>query len=214
MHWLSNNYQWIAAVVVMPIFLLVLKRWVDSPKPTTNAVPTQVTLNIGQLVAASVRDESAHDERTARPAWPKQHGAYIADSSEAIPLFPNTLDGFRSKDDKDFWGKPFSTKGTIRVFQGKDWEGIWKFPNTMNGCSSGVFMIRWRSAYPDVRVQTSAVNNAAVASRFATKPGAFGYMSGTNCDQPMFKFAEALNRSKGTTLVDIYYELKFWQAAP
>lgn len=36
-------------------------------------------------------------------------------------------------------------------------------------------------------------------------------LSGTNCDQPMFKFADSRN---GDTLVDIYYELKFWQAAP
>jgi hypothetical protein len=143
--------------------------------------------------------------------WPKDLGAYIAMSSEEIPLFPSTLSGFRSKDGKDFWNKPFPTKGSIRVFQGKDWDGIWKFPNTMNGCSSGIFMIRWRSADPKVHIQTSAVNNPPVASRWQTKPGAFGYMSGTNCDQPMFKFAESRD---GATLVDVYYELKFWQAAP
>jgi hypothetical protein len=35
----------------------------------------------------------------------------------------------------------------------------------------------------------------------------YGYMYGTNCDQPLFKVTES-------TLVDVYYELKFWQAAP
>jgi len=150
-------------------------------------------------------------QSTIRPAWPEEKGAHIATSGEAIPNFPTTLSGYRSEAGKDFWGKPFSTRGTIRVFQGTDWDGIWKFPNTMNGCSSGVFMIRWRSADPNVLIQSSAVNNAAVESRSQTKPGAFGYMSGTNCDQPMFKFAES---SDGATLVDVYYELKFWQAAP
>jgi hypothetical protein len=56
------------------------------------------------------------------------------------------------------------------------------YNNTMNGCSSGVFMIRGRSADPNVHIKTSAANNAPpVASRSQTKPGVFGYMSGTNC---------------------------------
>ena len=153
----------------------------------------------------------AAQSQQRRPARPKQFGAYITTSSKTIPLFPNALSGYRFEEGKDFWGKPFSSRGTIRVFKGQDWEGISKFPNTMNGCSSGVFMIRWRSAYATDRISTSAVNNAAVASKSETKPGVFGYMSGTNCDQPMFKFADSRNDD---TLVDIYYELKFWQAAP
>ncbi len=127
------------------------------------------------LIAVLFLLGAAQSQQT-RPTWPKQLGAYVATSSEAIPLFPSTWSGFRSEEGKDFWGKPFSTKGTIRVFQGTDWEGIPNFPNTMNGCSAGVFMIRWRSAYASDRIQTSAVNNAAVASRFQTRPGVFGYI--------------------------------------
>jgi hypothetical protein len=153
----------------------------------------------------------AAESQQRRPAWPKHAGAYIAASSEAIPLFPRVLSGFRSEDGKDFWDKPFANKGTIRIFRGNDWQGIRNFPNTMNGCSSGAFMVRWRSADPKVLIQTSAENNAAVASRAQTKPGVFGYMSGTNCDQPLFKFVESHD---GATLVDVFYELKFWQAAP
>jgi hypothetical protein len=154
---------------------------------------------------------AANSQQIRVPAWPKQFGAYIATSSETIPLFPHTLSGYRSEDGKDFWDKPFSAKDSIRIFQGKDWQGIWKFPSTMNGCSSGVFMIRWRSADPNVRVQTSTAYSPAVASRSQIKPGEFGYMSGTNCEQPMFKFADSQD---GANLVDVYYELRFWRAAP
>src|SRR5713226_8658379 len=146
--------------------------------------------------------------------WPKDLGAYIATSSEEIPLISSTLSGFRSENGKDFWGKPFSTRGSIRISQGGDWEGIWKFPNTMNGCSHGVFMIRWRSADPNIRAHSVVAYSAAVASRSEVKTGIFGYMSGTNCEQPMFKFADALYRIRGTFLVDLFYELKFWQASP
>jgi hypothetical protein len=165
------------------------------------------------LVTTLVPLSLTSQQRPARPAWPKQAGAYIATSSEAIPAFPRELSGFRSEDGKDFWGKPFSVTGTMRVFQGNGWLGIYKFPSTMNGCSSGFFMIRWRSASPDTPVQSSVRPSAAVAGSGDTKPGAFGYMSGTNCEQPMFNFGATRNRN-GATLVDIHYELKFWQAGP
>jgi len=46
MHWLASNYQWLAAVVVMPIILLLLKQRADSRKKTTSPVPApQATLN-------------------------------------------------------------------------------------------------------------------------------------------------------------------------
>jgi|SRR5580704_7883439 hypothetical protein len=157
----------------------------------------------------------AKNQQSAVPLeWPKDFGAYIAVSSEKIPLFPSSLSGFRSENGKDFWGKPFSTTGSIRIFQGNDWEGIWRFPNTMNGCSHGVFMARWRSADPNIRVHSVVTYSAAVASRSEAKTGTFGYMAGTNCGQPMFKFADLPYRIRGTLLVDLFYEIKFWQAAP
>jgi hypothetical protein len=165
------------------------------------------------LVTALVPLTLTSQQRPARPAWPKQAGAYIATSSEAIPPFPRELSGFRSEDGKDFWGKPFSVTGTMRVFQGNGWLGIPNFPSTMNGCSSGFFMIRWRSDSPDVPVQSSVRYSAKIAGSGGIKTGGFGYMSGTNCDQPMFNFGEVRNRN-GATLVDVHYELKFWQAAP
>jgi hypothetical protein len=152
-------------------------------------------------------------ERSPARLWPEQLGGYVATSSEAIPAFPSELSGYRFEAGKDFWGKPFSEKGTIRVFQRSGWQGIPKFPATMNGCSSGVFMIRWRSAHPETPVESSLRSYNALVE-VDTKPAqGFGYMSGTNCEQPMFKFPDEPNRY-GATLVDVYYELKFWQAAP
>ncbi len=101
----------------------------------------------------------------------------------------------------------------MRIFQGQGWQGIPDFPNSSNGCSSGEFMIRWRSANPDVRIQSSARNSAEYTFSNNIKTGMFGYMSGTNCEQPMFKFGGTINKN-ASTLADIYYELKFWQAAP
>lgn len=154
---------------------------------------------------------SPDDQRsTSRPLWPEERGEYIAVSSEAIPHFPAALSGFRPVEpNRDFWNKPFPVEGSIRLFRGNDWEGIPNFPHTMNGCSNGVFMIRWRSAHPHTLVRSSVRYSSK--SKGDEKIGAFGYMSGTNCEQPMFKMVETPN---GHTLVDLFYELKFWQAAP
>jgi hypothetical protein len=141
------------------------------------------------------------------PVWSK--GVFVTTSSEVIPPFPLRLSGYRSEENKDFWNKPFPLRGSIRVFNEKPLEGIPDFPNTMNGCSSGVFMIRWRSADPNVLIESSVRYSSDVPGE--TKTGVFGYMSGTNCEQPMFRFRRSAN---GNTLVDVYYELKFWQAAP
>ena len=169
-------------------------------------------LSLGLI--AFLSSGAASQRGPAQPTWPKQAGVYTASSSETIPAFPSQLNGFRSEDRKDFWGKPFVLRGSIRVFQGNDWEGIPNFPNTMNGCSAGLFMIRWRSAYPSDDLIESSVRYSAAAPKLAvTKTGGFGFMSGTNCEQPMFKFAGAHSPQKDT-LVDVYYELKFWQAAP
>jgi hypothetical protein len=167
-------------------------------------------MRISTLLALGGRSQQS----AVRLDWPKAFGAYIANSSEETPLFPSTLSGFRSENGKDFWDKPFPIKGSIRLGQGGEWQGIGKFPNTMNGCSHGVFMARWRSADPNIRVHSIVAYSAAVASRSEARTGVFGYMSGTNCEQPMFRFADALYRIRGTLLVDLFYELQFWQAAP
>lgn len=151
--------------------------------------------------------------------WTKNGGVNIAASSAAIPAFPRSLSGFRpAGKDKDYWDNPlsehhenFKMKGTVRVFEDGGWADIYEFPHTMNSCSAGVFMIRWRSANPDVTVESTVDYSPENASR--GKTGKFGYMYGTNCDQPLFKFGRALN-SNESNLVDVYYEVKFWQAAP
>jgi hypothetical protein len=101
----------------------------------------------------------------AQPVWPTHRGANVTTSSESIPLFPKRLSGFISEAGQDFWGKPFPSRGTMRIFQGQSWQGIPDFPNTQNGCSSGAFMIRWRSANPDVRVQSSARYSSEISEK-------------------------------------------------
>ncbi len=159
---------------------------------------------------SSTRKDSAHAATNTRLSWPQVKGVYIASSSASIPQFPARLSGYRSESGQDFWGHPFRTTGTLRIIQGTGWDGVYQFPNTMNDCSNGVFMIRWRSANPHVRVESS-VRYSPEDNSAKTKIGNFGYMSGSNCEQPLFKFTGARD---GANLTDIYYELKFWQAAP
>ena len=147
-----------------------------------------------------------------RPLWPTKPGVFIATSSETIPLFPRALNRYRSVNNKDYWDRPFSCTGSIRIFEGSGWTVIPDFPTTMNHCSDGVFMLRWRSANPDVRITTALGSfDSTVVS--PTKTGKCGYVYSNNCEQLMFKFNGTLNGSDAN-LADLYYEVKFWQAAP
>jgi hypothetical protein len=152
-------------------------------------------------------------QRNRPTAWPSKGGVYLATASQTIPAFPRTLAGFRSTGNLDYWDHSlrFSLHGSTRIFEGNGWERISDdFPMTMNHCSDGAFMLRWRSANPKVRI-TSAVGYHFTNQIYAQKTGAFGYMQGSNCEEPLFKF---VGSSDTSTLVDIYYELKFWRAAP
>ena len=138
--------------------------------------------------------------------WPKRQGVYIAKSSASIPTFPRVLREFRfAGKNKDYWGESFDTDGSTRIFEGNDWEELSEFPHTMNHCSDGVWMLRWRSANPAVRISTGIANNTYDQGVSNGKTGNYGYMSGTNCEQPYFKFARATG-GNGSNLVDIYYE--------
>jgi hypothetical protein len=92
------------------------------------------------LVVAMLMPFAAMSQNAVHPSWPNQKvvSVYVVSSSEAIPAFPHELSGYRSEDGKDFWNEPFPVRGTMRVSQGNGWQGIPKFPSTMNGCSSGV----------------------------------------------------------------------------
>lgn len=57
-------------------------------------------------------------------SWPKQPGAYVALSSKTLPAFPGKLSGYQLEDGRDFWGKPFSATGSVRIFQGNGWQGM------------------------------------------------------------------------------------------
>ena len=141
-----------------------------------------------------------------------KEGAFTAKSSAKIPAFPKTLRGFRSSGKKDYWGESFETSGSLRVFGGQSWETIYdgptEFPHTMNHCSDGVFMVRWRAAYPSVKVK-SAVGYLTDNVTHTAPAASFGYMYGSSCEMPLFMFAKNNNE-----LGDIYYEVKFWKAAP
>lgn len=147
----------------------------------------------------------------ARPPWPQTMGEFSVVSRDRIPLFPRALSGYVSEPGKDFAGRPYPVRGSIRVADGSEWKGLRHFPRTKNGCSFGVFMLRWRVSDPAIRVYSTIDNPRKSTANVAT--GAYGYMYGTICDKPQFKFANA-TKPNWSNLADVFYELKFWEATP
>lgn len=79
-------------------------------------------MRMSTLLALSARSQ---DSLTLE--WPKDFGVYIAGSSEEIPAFPLTLSGFRSEEGRDFWNKPFPTRGWIRISKATIGKGYGSF---------------------------------------------------------------------------------------
>jgi hypothetical protein len=146
-----------------------------------------------------------------RPPWPQTMGEFRAMSRDRIPVFPRALSGYVSEPGKDFAGKPYPIRGSVRVEDGSEWKGLRHFPRAKNGCSFGVFMLRWRLSDPAIRVYSTIDNPTKSTPNVAT--GAYGYMYGTMCDKPQFKFANA-TKPNWSNRVDVFYELKFWEATP
>jgi hypothetical protein len=69
------------------------------------------------LVLVVTSSAESIPSKTPRLSWPKNRGVYLAKSSESIPTFPRALSGFRSELNMDFWGKPFNSRGTLRIFE-------------------------------------------------------------------------------------------------
>ena len=72
--------------------------------------------------------------------------AVAVSTRSAIPQFPASIPEFYRVPGRDFWNNPVSERGQVRTFGDGEWQSIHEFPNTMNGCNNGVFLLRWRSS--------------------------------------------------------------------
>ena len=155
----------------------------------------------GEEAQAELKDSQAA-EASQGGSWPSDLGTYRTSSSAGIPAFPKRLEGFRPRGD--------AQSGIIRVFEGKGWTGIHEFEVGANGCSHSMMMVRWRSANA-ITIQTSTAGSHIDESAPDAPASTHGYMFGSRCDQPAFKFG----KTEGTsTLVDVFYEVQHWDAAP
>jgi hypothetical protein len=188
--------------------------WVKQSSRTNQSEPTQQPKT--QPSATSlITPESAPTSERPTTAWPKRGGVYVATSSEGIPDFPRVLSGFHAaRRGVTYFDEPFDSSSGARVSSDR-WEGIYQFPVTENQCSAGVFMLRWRSG--GGRIATMLGGDTGESYRLnngvpSVQTGRFGYIYGSNCQQPMFKFVP--DRNFSGNIEDVYYEVRFWKAAP
>ena len=176
--------------------------------------PNATNPGANSAVPAPSGDANLVEARTslpARPAWPRSMGEFTVASRDRIPPFPRALKGYVSEQGKDIAGKPYPMRGRIHVEDVNGWKGLRHFPKTKNGCSFGVYMLRWSVSDPATRVYSTIDNPRWSTPNVAT--GAYGYMYGTVCDKPQFKFAKA-TKPNWPGLADVVYEVKFWEATP
>ena len=123
--------------------------------------------------------------------------------SQAVPAFPAAVSGYRLRGKKQ--------QSEIRLFQGDGWQALSPMDQSIQDCGAGIWIVRWRSANPDVLI-TAALGDTALPgfSRVgATSTGNAGYMVGRSCVSPGLRFAKAIINN-GSNLVDVDYEYEIW----
>lgn len=169
-----------------------------SPGSSSSAPAVTVTVTI----AASPGDATPHATSTTS-GWPLETGGQ---GEEPSPQFPTAMDGWQLVDTwsdlprafvGDMWTKPSGPYGD-------------EFPDTMNGCGTQRFLVRWRALATD----------ATVLARWNTQDIEFGQPTSANagwmdldgCRAPEFKLAG--ETAAGSTLTDVTVSLQRWIPAP
>jgi serine/threonine protein kinase len=140
------------------------------------------------------------------PVWPALVDTLVAKATgSSVPAFPTSVQGYTLARSKTAITRTF-------VQSLSDWDTVFDFPVTMNGCAQHRFFIRWRA------LDTNATVNATFVSS-DTPPlvektpvsGAVGWMSGNGCGQPGFHMA--FEESGGGNLTDVAVTYKVWSAS-
>ena len=142
-------------------------------------------------------------------SWPKEQGVYTAATAKQIPAFPAKLAGFQPRPGEDYFGETFPSTGTVTVAEDDDWEFIEDFSYSGIDCIAGVYTLRWQLSDPAVTIRT-AIENPRDKPPPPMPTGSFGYMYGSSCTQPRFKFVSSTGKNKAISVV-VQYEIKFWK---
>ncbi len=149
--------------------------------------------------------------RAQGAAWPTEQGVYTSSNAKQIPAFPTKLAGFQPRPGEDYFGENFRSTGTVTVDEDDDWQFIEDFPYSGIDCIAGVYTLRWQLSDPAVKIRT-AIENPGNKPPPPMPTGSFGYMYGSSCTQPRFKFVSSTGKNKATS-IDVLYEIRFWKTA-
>jgi hypothetical protein len=133
--------------------------------------------------------------------------------SKTTPAFPKLITDYKLSKVKH--------QQSVRVFKGDAWViPIPEFDPSQNGaasmsCQQMVWVLRWRSNYPEIIIQVSTgMTDGGHYSRVSkTYAGGAGYLSGPSCQIPALRFGKTLNGNE-STLEDVNYEYEIWKYAP
>lgn len=137
--------------------------------------------------------------------WPAPNSIGLAPS----PALTGRLNGWTLVEGWDSPVRAFDASWSPATSSGKN--GDYGFPNTMNGCDSTLFLIRWRAVTDGRQVTAGFVqadtgvafctddaarNNMPTPKAGDTVTGAAGWMSLDGCQAPLFQFNPALTRAR------------------
>ncbi len=166
--------------------VLVLSGCTEAPTPTVTKTENPVA-----TVVSGPWSESIDTVRVGSP-----------------PPFPSSLDHWRFDTEWDDTPRAFS--GQWSAVAGADSD---RFPATMNGCDSGLFLVRWRAVSTRSVVRSTYQHSGATGNEFMgeSRSGTTGWMILDQCQIPQFTLERD---SAGSTLTDVAVSVQHYWPAP
>lgn len=210
---LTDTWQWANTSILPPRNEARGRRWILATGAAISVAAIAVViaaLLTPDRTPASSTPSSTTSAQTTRP--PSSSATRPGSATSSVARTPTTAGQWSMTDFRPSTVEP-PMSDIFRAFSGQP-NYIPDFPLTMNGCGTRAMRTHWRSLGKAITVgkidYSDTPENAIQtdATRLATATG--GWIDTGGCEQPVF-FISADSQS---TLVDITYETRIYDAAP
>lgn len=153
--------------------------------------------------------------------WDSSAGIHTVLTLKEVQPFPDTYGDYNLvTGEVDATGGQFKPTGRIdlNTTGNEEWFSVpdgfgGTFAKTSQGCEDGMWMIRWRSKDRHQTVVSSKYYTPRGAIIAPSALGPYGFMVGSNCEEPLFRIYDEAEGFTGPTEASVEFEIRFWRTS-